>query len=63
MVGYVYGSVSERRLCREMHLNLAYRSFWSTAGHLSVDGTTVSPDDLLNSLATDHRAAKCYELF
>lgn len=31
--------------------------------HLSVDGTTVSPDDLLNSLATDHRAAKCYELF
>ena len=29
LVGYLYGIRSERRLVEEVHLNLAYRSFWS----------------------------------
>jgi transposase len=27
LIGYAYGIRSERRLCREVHLNLAYRWF------------------------------------
>src|ERR1700678_1093208 len=27
LVGYLYGITSERRLCQEVHLNLAYRWF------------------------------------
>ena len=27
VVGYLYGITSERRLCQEVHLNLAYRWF------------------------------------
>jgi transposase len=27
LLGYIYGIRSERRLCREVHLNLAYRWF------------------------------------
>src|ERR1700753_1003427 len=29
LVGYCFGIRSERRLCEEVHLNLAYRWFWS----------------------------------
>jgi hypothetical protein len=36
LVGYCYGIRSERRLCEEVHLNLAYR--WSC--RLSLDGET-----------------------
>jgi hypothetical protein len=28
IVGYCFGIRSERRLCDEVHLNLAYRWFW-----------------------------------
>jgi len=29
IVGYCFGIRSERRLCEEVHLNLAYRWFWA----------------------------------
>ena len=31
LIGYCHGIRSERRLCEEVHLNLAYRWFWYRA--------------------------------
>lgn len=38
LVGYIIGIRSERRLCEEVHLNLAYRWFWK------MDLTDATPD-------------------
>jgi transposase len=40
IVGYVMGIRSERRLCDEVHLNLAYRWFC----RLGLDGVTCPPE-------------------
>jgi len=44
--GYCFGILSERRLCEEVHLNLAYRWF----GRLGLDGDA-RPFDLLEEPA------------
>ena len=43
LVGYCFGIRSERRLCEEVHLNLAYRWFC----RLGLDGERAGPLDLL----------------
>ena len=43
IVGYCFGIRSERRLCEEVHLNLAYRWFC----RLGLDGAGARPFDLL----------------
>ena len=47
IVGYCFGIRSERRLCEEVHLNLAYRWFC----RLGLDGVGARPLDLLEEPA------------
>src|SRR5260221_9716736 len=47
IVGYCFGIRSERRLCEEVHLNLAYRWFC----RLGLDGAVAGPLDLLEEPA------------
>ena len=47
IVGYCFGIRSERRLCEEVHLNLAYRWFC----RLGLDGDVPGPLDLLEEPA------------
>jgi transposase len=47
IVGYCFGIRSERRLCEEVHLNLAYRWFC----RLGLDGSVSGPFDLLEEPA------------
>ena len=47
IVGYCFGIRSERRLCEEVHLNLAYRWFC----RLGLDGDGAGPLDLLEEPA------------
>ncbi len=47
LVGYCFGIRSERRLCEEVHLNLAYRWFC----RLGLDGAGPGPFDLLQEPA------------
>ena len=46
IIGYCMGIRSERRLCDEVHLNLAYRWFC----RLGLDGRRARPLDLLKEL-------------
>ena len=43
IVGYCFGIRSERRLCEEVHLNLAYRWFC----RLGLDGDVPDPFDVV----------------
>jgi transposase len=47
LVGYCYGIRSERRLCEEVHLNLAYRWFC----RLGLGGEVPGPFDFLQKQA------------
>ena len=47
LVGYCFGIRSERRLCEEVHLNLAYRWFC----RLGLEGDCARPLDLLEEPA------------
>lgn len=57
IVGYCFGIRSERRLCEEVHLNLAYRWFC----RLGLDGQV--PDRTFNSLRAGPMSAECLSLF
>ena len=61
IVGYCFGIRSERRLCEEVHLNLAYRWFC----RLGLDGRRAGPLDLLEEparpLPRQRSAAQLFE--
>ena len=55
MVGYCYGIRSERRLCEEVHLNLAYRWFCG----LGLEGQVPEPFDLLEEPPRPFQRERC----
>jgi transposase len=59
LVGYCYGIRSERRLCDEVHLNLAYRWFCRLGVDGDVPDTRRSPRTATAASATAIFCAKC----
>ena len=56
VVGYCYGIRSERRLCEEVHLNLAYRWFCRLASALMMLASTAKPSPLTRPAAMQRRS-------
>jgi transposase-like protein DUF772 len=54
IVGYCMGIRSERRLCDEIHLNLAYRWFWDLTA-----GCRTTPPSRVTVMAGSGRATSC----
>ena len=59
LIGYVYGIRSERQLCNEVHLNLAYRWFCRLGLTGAVPDHSTSPRTAMAGFATARFIGRC----